>query len=246
MVSTFRSPPPNPNVSRVIGHVSITRIAQIGNADFENYLDISLDSIIDSDSRSDILNTLFTEELGALIQIREKDELSFKKCFATCGPPKGLIKNIGFVRPTGGQSLIVRLREEVMVEIRRDQLQSWWSKTSFKMQNTRDNPTCAQAEYSTILNDKDPGLSYNLTFNPADVSLPLLTNIRPRPRVAILREQGCNSHREIAFAFKAAGFDSVDVHMSDVISGYSLVSDFQIFFTLVPLDYRAVLRFLGN
>ncbi|KAL8646100.1 MAG: hypothetical protein Q9226_007018 [Calogaya cf. arnoldii] len=187
-------------------------------------VDISLDSIIDSDSSSDILNTLFTEELGALIQIREKDELSFKKCFATCGPPKGLIKNIGFVKPRAEQSLTVRFREKVLVEIRRDQLNSWWTKTSFTMQTKRDNPTCAQAEYSTISNDKDPGLSYNLTFNPADVSLPLLVNIRPRPRVAILREQGCNSHREIAFAFKAAGFDSVDVHMSDVISGYSLES----------------------
>ncbi|KAI4264490.1 MAG: hypothetical protein L6R42_000415 [Xanthoria sp. 1 TBL-2021] len=193
-------------------------------------VDVSIDSIVSSGSGSDVLNALFTEELGAVFQIRESDETNFKECFASCGLPRGLIKKIGFVKPIAEQSLTIRDRQEVLVEIGRDQLQSWWTKTSFTLQSIRDNPTCAEAEYSTILDHKDPGLSYNLSFNPADRALPLPTNIRPllptatRPRVAVLREQGCNSHREIAFAFKAAGFDSVDVHMSDVISGSSLES----------------------
>ncbi|KAI4126312.1 MAG: hypothetical protein LQ338_003821, partial [Usnochroma carphineum] len=71
----------------------------------------------------------------------------------------------------------------------------------------------------------DPGISYKLKFNPADTSLPLTASLKglmSRPRVAILREQGVNGHSEMAFAFRAAGFEAIDVHMSDILDGYSL------------------------
>ncbi|MGF6697454.1 phosphoribosylformylglycinamidine synthase [Paraburkholderia sp. MM5496-R1] len=47
-----------------------------------------------------------------------------------------------------------------------------------------------------------------------------------RPRVAILREQGVNSHLETAYAFDRAGFDAHDVHMSDLLAGRANLADF--------------------
>ncbi|KAI5919084.1 CobB/CobQ-like glutamine amidotransferase domain-containing protein [Camillea tinctor] len=185
--------------------------------------DISVDGL--AISESDVLEALFTEELGAVFQIRKGDETRFSKCFATCGPPSGLIRTIGYVRQTVKQSLVVKFRSRTLVDLDRGKLQQWWSDTSFEMQKLRDNPACAQSEFEALLDNRDPGLHYNLTFDPANISLPTITNLKSlvsKPRVAILREQGVNGHAEMAFAFRAAGFDAVDVHMSEILDGFSL------------------------
>ncbi|KAL9030772.1 MAG: hypothetical protein Q9196_001150 [Gyalolechia fulgens] len=185
--------------------------------------DISLDDV--ARSESNVLEALFNEELGAIFQVRKGDELEFNKCFATCGPPRGLIKTIGYVRPTRKQSLMIRYQDRALVELDRGEMQQWWSSTSFEMQKLRDNPSCAESEYAAILGAKDPGISYKLCFNPADTSLPAMTSLKGlvnRPRVAILREQGVNGHAEMAFAFRAAGFEAIDVHMSDILDGFAL------------------------
>ena len=113
-----------------------------------------------------------------------------------------------------------------LVDLDRSQMQQWWTTTSYEMQKLRDNPACAESEFSTIADSKDPGISYKLKFDPADASLPALTSLKSlitqRPRVAILREQGVNGYAEMAFAFRAAGFDAVDIHMTDILSGFSL------------------------
>ncbi|RSM20089.1 hypothetical protein CDV31_001168 [Fusarium ambrosium] len=185
--------------------------------------DISLDDLAESEDK--ILDTLFNEELGAVFQIRRGDETKFKRCFATCGPPHGLIKTIGYVRPTSKQSLLVKYRSKTIVDLERAKIQQWWTSTSYEMQKLRDNPDCAQSEFDAIQDSRDPGLHYRLKFDPADISLPTFTNLKSlvfKPRVAILREQGVNGHAEMAFAFRAAGFDAVDVHMSDILDGFSL------------------------
>jgi phosphoribosylformylglycinamidine synthase len=101
------------------------------------------------------------------------------------------------------------------------------------MQRMRDNPACADQEFENILDDRDAGLSYQLTFDPKDPALPLMTSLSSRfspfatkPRVAILREQGVNSQAEMAFAFNMAGFSAVDVHMTDILSGDISLSSF--------------------
>jgi phosphoribosylformylglycinamidine synthase len=185
--------------------------------------DISLDDLAESEDK--VLDTLFNEELGAVFQIRRGDETKFKRCFATCGPPHGLIKTIGYVRPTSKQSLLVKYRSKTIVDLERAKIQQWWTSTSYEMQKLRDNPDCAQSEFDAIQDSRDPGLHFKLKFDPADVSLPTFTNLKSlvfKPRVAILREQGVNGHAEMAFAFRAAGFDAVDVHMSDILDGFSL------------------------
>ncbi|KAI0155935.1 CobB/CobQ-like glutamine amidotransferase domain-containing protein [Pestalotiopsis sp. NC0098] len=188
--------------------------------------DIDLNGIAKSDSVSDVLEALFNEELGAVFQIRKSDETKFMKCFATSGPPPGLIRKIGFVRQTAKQSLVVRHRSTALVDLDRAQMQQWWSSTSYEMQKLRDNPACAEQEFSSLSDSKDPGISYRLTYDPADIALPMMASFKnlmgSRPRVAILREQGVNGYAEMAFAFRAAGFDAVDVMMTDILDGFSL------------------------
>ena len=190
-------------------------------------VDLMMDGIAASGSLSDMVDALFNEELGAVFQVRASDEINFKRCFATCGPPPGLIKKFGVVRPTSKQTLTIRYGEGTpFVTLDRVEMQQWWAKTSYEMQKLRDNPACAESEYAIISDSDDPGLSYNLTFSPAENITPLTASIAgffgKTPRVAILREQGVNGHAEMAFAFKAAGFDPVDIHMTDIIAGRSL------------------------
>ncbi len=106
---------------------------------------------------------------------------------------------------------------------KRVDLQRAWSETSFRMQQLRDNPECAQQEYDRILDAKDPGLSVQLNFEIKNS----FVNSKTKPRVAILREQGVNSQTEMAAAFARAGFEAVDVHMSDVIAGRTGLAGFK-------------------
>jgi len=94
------------------------------------------------------------------------------------------------------------------------------------MQALRDNPACADEAFAALANSDDPGLNPALTFEPAeDVAAPYIAG-GARPRVAVLREQGVNGHTEMAAAFHAAGFEAVDVHMSDIIEGRAQLGDF--------------------
>ena len=184
---------------------------------------LSLEDFCKNETK-DMISTLFTEELAAVFQVRKHDIINFKRCFATCGPPSGLIKAIGRITSSSDQELIICHGPDRIYNRSRSELQQLWSSTSHQLQHLRDNPTCAEAEHNCILDDSDPGLSYNLTFDPAANILPFATKLSARlplthkPRVAILREQGVNGAPEMAFAFMTASFTAVDVHMTDLIS----------------------------
>ncbi|KAI1329777.1 CobB/CobQ-like glutamine amidotransferase domain-containing protein [Xylariaceae sp. FL0255] len=190
--------------------------------------EIYIDELVKSDSESNVLDALFNEELGAVFQVRKEHETEFRRCFATCGPPPGLLKKIGFTKASTKQSLAVRYRGKVITDLDRAETQQWWSATSFHMQKERDNPECAEQEYTAILDSKDPGITFEPKFDHIEdrtvVSsiLGAFTALKSRPRVAILREQGVNGHAEMAFAFRAAGFDAVDIMMTDIIDGRTL------------------------
>jgi phosphoribosylformylglycinamidine synthase len=94
-----------------------------------------------------------------------------------------------------------------------------WSEVSFRIQELRDNPQCAQQEYSRLEDASDPGLHASLSFDPqADVAAPFIAS-GVRPAIAVLREQGVNSHTEMAAVFTRSGFDAYDVHMTDILAG---------------------------
>ena len=185
---------------------------------------LMLDDLCDKDTAS-LISTLFNEELAAVFQVRKSDVTEFNKCFATCGPPPGLIRSIGQVAPTKNQNLAIYHGTDLVYRNSRAELQRLWSSTSYHIQRERDNPECADAEFDTISDDNDPGLSYHLTFDPSEDILPFkarvknsllsrITNtltISQKPRIAVLREQGVNGAPEMSFAFMAASFEAFDV-----------------------------------
>jgi len=193
-------------------------------------LEIMLDDIAKGSNTGNVLEALFNEELGAVFQVRKRDETDFNRCFASCGPPPGLIKRIGRVPASTKQEITLSHKSDIVYRESRANLQRRWASTSHAMQKLRDNPKCADAEHDNMLDDKDPGLQYQLTFNPKDNILPFTSSISSaftaKPRVAILREQGVNGQAEMAFAFSAAGFSPIDVHMTDILSGRTSLASF--------------------
>ena len=168
------------------------------------------------------LELLFNEELGAVIQVRTGDAAEVRRRLAGRGLGPGVYP-LGRMRED--DRLVVRAAGAEIFSAPRVELQRAWSETTFHMQRLRDNPACAQQEYDRIVDTADPGITPLLTFDPAlDVSAPFV-NTR-RPRVAILREQGVNGQVELAAAFDRAGFEAVDVHMTDIIAGRRGLAEF--------------------
>jgi len=171
-----------------------------------------------------LLEVLFSEELGALIQVPRTSLAQVRRRLMTIG---GGIAVMDIGAPV--ESSTLRIETGGMLRFERDgtELRRAWSDTTFRMQSLRDNPDCAREEFERVADADDPGLHSFLTFDLAeDVSAPFI-NRGVRPRVAILREQGVNGQIEMAAAFDHAGFSAIDVHMSDVIAGRVSLSDFR-------------------
>ncbi|KAF2497231.1 phosphoribosylformylglycinamidine synthase [Lophium mytilinum] len=185
-------------------------------------LEIMLDKICRSTDTKDVLETLFNEELGAVFHVRAKDVTEFKSCFATCGPPPGMIEKIGRIPDASKQEISFRHGIDVVFRASRQDLQQRWASTSHQLQRLRDNPACADTEFNNIKDSLDPGIRYKLTYNPKENILPFTASLSSaftsKPRVAILREEGVNGQSEMAFAFNVAGFSAVDVHMTDILT----------------------------
>jgi phosphoribosylformylglycinamidine synthase len=110
-----------------------------------------------------------------------------------------------------------------LYENKRDHVQRAWSETTYRMQALRDNPECAREEFDRLIDPDDPGLSMHLTYPEKNISV----FSGKKPKIAILREQGVNGHVEMAAAFDRAGFESVDVHMTDLIAGRVTLAGFK-------------------
>jgi len=174
-------------------------------------------------SRSPIA-ALFNEELGAVLQVRRSDLEAVGAAFAAEGFAE-TFHDIGCVER--GEVLRIYDGATLVFEDTRVNLHRAWSETTYRMQALRDNLEGAQQEYDRILDVADPGLAPRLTFDPADdVSAPYIAR-GARPRVAVLREQGINGQVEMAAVFDRAGFNAVDVHMTDIIEGRTGLAGFQ-------------------
>ncbi len=174
-------------------------------------------------TRERVLQALFAEELGAVLQVRASDRARVMEQLRSSGIGE-LSHVVGSTNPRD-EIVFTRNAKPVFREKRVD-LQRAWSETSFSMQQLRDNPDCAQEEYDRILDAGDPGLSFALSFDSSDKSFLSKIAKKNKPRVAILREQGVNSQVEMAAAFTRAGFEAVDVHMSDIIAGRAALEGF--------------------
>jgi len=170
--------------------------------------------------QGDTLAQLFTEELGAVLQVVDGDAATIVKMFADAG-----VSAFPIGRAVTGNEIRFRRNNAVVFKGERADLHRKWAATSFHIQSLRDNPICAQQEYDLLLDAERSGLHVEATFDVAErVNAPYAMG--SRPRVAILREQGVNGQVEMAAAFDLAGFEAIDVHMSDLLEGRADLKNF--------------------
>ncbi len=187
--------------------VTLAEMAFAGNAG----IDVGIDRL-----GADATAALFSEELGCVIQVRSGDtaavmEMLERHGLAACSHMIGTV--------TDEDRIVIRYEGAPLLETTRTKCRAFWSETTYRLQELRDNPECAREEFDLKLDAANPGLGSHLTYDvDEDVAAPYL-NLGARPRVAILREQGVNGQIEMAAAFHGAGFTSVDVHMTDILTG---------------------------
>jgi phosphoribosylformylglycinamidine synthase len=177
------------------------------------------------------LKALFNEELGVVIQVRTEARNEVMQTLREHGLSK-FSHFIGKTRPAhaslevGKGEVQIWRDTKAVFSAKLQDLHQVWDAVSWKINQQRDNPVCADAEHAAAGDPADPGLHVHLTFDAAKQPQAPALNLS-RPRVAVLREQGVNSHVEMAYAFTQAGFEACDVHMTDLQAGRAQLADFQ-------------------
>jgi len=170
------------------------------------------------------LAALFAEELGVVLQVRAAERRRVMDRLRAHG--LGEVAHI-VGQPNARDEICITRNARTVFAEPRITLQRAWSETTWRMQALRDNPACAQEEYDRVLDGKDPGIEFAPSFDPAeDIAAPAIAR-GARPRIAVLREQGVNSQVEMAMAFTRAGFEAVDLHMTDILAGRSDLAGFR-------------------
>ncbi len=184
------------------------------------------------------LRALFSEELGAVIQVRADEKSAVMDVLRSFG--LGACSHI--IGKPNDRGVIEFTRDAKLVYSKpRAELHRLWSDTSWRISRMRENPATADQEYDRLLDEQDPGMAPKITFDlNENVAAPFLAT-GARPRVAILREQGVNSHIETAWVMHQAGFAAIDVHMSDLIAGRAKLDDFQGVIAVGGFSYGDVL-----
>lgn len=189
---------------------------------------MAVDLTLDDDN---VLGQLFAEELGAVVQVLPEDAQAFV-ALATQHGVDGLLSLVGQAKqtPAGGgaiDTLNIRTPSQSL-SFTRSQLQQEWTKVSHAIASLRDNPVCADQEFALISDVNHHGLIANANYDlDLAVEAPYVNSRSSSPKVAILREQGVNGHLEMAAGFVQAGFEAIDVHMSDLMSGRIHLRDFE-------------------
>ncbi len=185
-------------------------------------LNLNLDCL--TENISEIPAILFNEELGAVIQVRHDETPDVLTQFSVAGLGE-CVAVIG--QPLNNSEINISLNGETVFEGQRGALQRQWAETSYQIQRLRDNAECADQEFDVLLEEDNPGLTVKLGFDVNDnISAPYIKK-GIRPQVAVLREQGVNGQVEMAAAFDRAGFNAIDVHMSDILAGRVDLNEFK-------------------
>jgi phosphoribosylformylglycinamidine synthase len=160
----------------------------------------------------DPLASLFAEELGAVIQVADRNIARVNEILK-----RHELGHLAFLvgSPAADKQFTIEHGGKFIYRERLATLNSYWSELTCEMQSRRDHAGCAREEFEALRDEADPGMTFTLTYTP-DQAFSIPTH---RPHVAILREQGINGHMEMAAAFDRAGFTSIDVHMTDLLSG---------------------------
>ena len=169
------------------------------------------------------LAQLFAEEPGIVVQVETRHEAQLRAVLERHGLAGRAVR-------LGVPQSALRVQaacggERVLDEAWRD-VRAAWSETSWQMRRLRDDPQCADEEYAAQTDEHDLGLTVDLSFKPEeDIVAPYIA-CGARPAIAVLREQGVNSHNETAAIFERTGFAPYDVHMTDLITGRQALKNF--------------------
>jgi phosphoribosylformylglycinamidine synthase len=187
-----------------------------------------------SERRNELtLKALFNEEIGAVIQVKTADRDAVMAALREHSLSKHA-RVIG--KPNDRGAIEVWRDAKAQFAAPLEQLHKAWDDVSWRIAQLRDNPACADSEHAAAGVADDPGLHLRLTFDPKDdVAAPFIS--KARPKLAILREQGVNSHVEMSYAMAKAGFDTFDLHMSDLHAGRAKLTDFQGFVACGGFSY---------
>jgi len=179
------------------------------------------------------LKALFNEELGVVLQVRTAERDTVLQTLRA----HGLSKHSHVIgKPNTKGEVQVWRDAKAVFTAPLTQLHQTWDEVSWRIAQLRDNPACADSEHAAIGVDSDPGLHVKLSFDPAvNVAAPFIN--KTRPKVAILREQGVNSQVEMSYAVAQGGFDTFDVHMSDLQAGRARLDQFQGFIACGGFSY---------
>ena len=214
-------------------------------------IDVALDAL-----GADPVAALFNEELGFVVQLRLADVDTAVASARAAGLHAGLIGE-----PSADEKLTITHGGKAVFSDEVQTLYRNWAETSHRIASLRDNPDCTREEFDSAGDMADPGITVKLTFDPsAPPGLPPAgsahgsaiqgtsvsahqssPHVAKRPKVAVLREQGVNGQVEMAYGFHAAGFDAVDVHMSDILEGRVQLADFAGFAAAGGFSYGDVL-----
>ncbi len=187
------------------------------------------------------LKALFNEELGVLLQVPTAVRNEVMQVLREHGLSRhshfvGMTRPAGSPIEVGKGELQVWRDTKAVFSARLADLHQVWDSVSWKICQQRDNPVCADQEHAAAGDPANPGLQFAPCFDAReDVAAPFLN--LARPRVAILREQGVNSHVEMAYCFTLAGFEAVDVHMTDLQTGRAKLEDFKGFVACGGFSY---------
>jgi phosphoribosylformylglycinamidine synthase len=185
-------------------------------------LNLFLDAL--AGDTAELAAVLFNEELGAVIQVHQDATPEVLAQFSAAGLGD-CVAVIG--QPVNSDAVAISFNGQPVFTGQRRLLQRQWSETSYRIQRLRDNAQCADQEFDALLEEDNPGLSVKLGFDVnQDISAPYIRK-GVRPQIAVLREQGVNGQVEMAAAFDRAGFNAIDVHMSDILSGRVSLEEFK-------------------
>ena len=157
------------------------------------------------------LETLFAEELGLVVECRWPDLAEVKKQLDQAGLPCAVLG-----ATTIKKAITIQYNGQLVLDDAMVLLRQWWEETSYQLERLQVNPDCADAEKVNILDRNGP--EYHLSFTPQAVA-PAILQKTGKPKVAILRDEGSNSDREMTSAFYSAGFEPWDVTMTDLLAG---------------------------
>jgi len=171
-------------------------------------------------SKHNPFETFFSEEIGLVIECEKPDEV--RKTLDTYDIPSQVIGKIAL---RGNLEIIITHNGEDILNDYMPRLRKIWEETSSQIDRLQANPKCVEqeAENNAHLTTPPP---YRLNFIPEPTSKNILS-ASSKFKVAILRTEGSNGDREMTSAFYLAGFEPLDVNVSDLLSGKASLDDFR-------------------